>query len=73
MAGKGECSRLISVRDFRKRFVEALDPTEYGERKGNIDPEDLSTEMGVPIETVVDLTEVCRYCMQIVHYTRNVF
>ena len=60
MSAKTDCSRLISVKDFKHRFIEALEPTEYERKKREVDPECLSKEMGVPLETIVDLMEVCR-------------
>lgn len=60
MSGKGEYSQLISVKDFKRQFIDSLEPKEYERKRKEIEPETMEKEMGVPLETVNDLIEVCR-------------
>ena len=61
MAARGECSSLLSVKQFKEQFLEFLQPSEYDRRKNNVELQDLAKEMNVTMEIVTDLSEVCRY------------
>ena len=60
MASRGECSSLISVKQFKEQFLEFLAPTQYERKKVELEPTDMAKEMNVAMEIVTDLSEVCR-------------
>ncbi|XP_068726129.1 uncharacterized protein [Montipora capricornis] len=60
MATRGECtSSLISVRDFKRQFIEFLDPEAYERKRREVVLADMAVEMNVPMEIIADLSEVC--------------
>lgn len=61
MAARGECSSLISVKQFKEQFLEFLEPSQYGRKKVDLELTDMAKEMDVAMEIVTDLSEVCRY------------
>lgn len=60
MAARGECSPLISVKEFKEQFLEFLEPSQYERKKVELQLTDMAKEMDVPMEIVTDLSEVCR-------------
>lgn len=61
MATRGECSSsLISVKEFKKQFLEFLEPSQYERKRNELQLEDMAKEMNVAMEIVTDLSEVCR-------------
>ena len=60
MASRGECSSLISVKQFKEQFLEFLEPTQHERKKVELEPTDMAKEMNVAMEIVTDLSEVCR-------------
>lgn len=60
MAARGECSALISVKQFKEQFLEILEPSEFGRKKVKLELTDMAKEMDVAMEIVTDLSEVCR-------------
>ena len=64
MATRGECtSSLISVREFKRQFIEFLDPEAYERKRREVVLADMAVEMNVPMEIIADLSEVCRYAV----------
>lgn len=64
MATRGECtSSLISVRDFKRQFLEFLEPASYERKRKEVLLTDMVAEMDLPMETIADLNEVCRYAL----------
>lgn len=61
MAARGECSNLISIKQFKKEFMEFLEPAQYERKNFEIDLTQMAKEMDVPMDVVTDLSEVCRY------------
>ncbi|XP_068695251.1 snRNA-activating protein complex subunit 3-like [Montipora foliosa] len=60
MATRGECtSSLISVREFKRQFIEFLDPEAYERKRREVVLADMAVEMNVPMEIIADLSEVC--------------
>lgn len=59
MAARGECSNLISIKQFKKEFMEFLEPAQYERKKFEIDMTQMAKEMDVPMDVVTDLSEVC--------------
>lgn len=60
MAARGECSSLISVKQFKEQFLEFLEPSQYERKKVELELTDMAKKMELPMETVTDLSEVCR-------------
>lgn len=64
MATRGECtSSLISLRDFKRQFLEFLEPASYERKRKEVLLTDMVAEMNLPMEIVADLNEVCRYAL----------
>jgi len=51
---------LISVKEFKKQFLEFLEPSQYERKRNELQLEDMAKEMNVAMEIVTDLSEVCR-------------
>lgn len=60
MASRGECSSLISVKQFKEQFLEFLEPKQYERKKVELELTDMTREMNVAMEIATDLSEVCR-------------
>ena len=55
------CSQLISVRQFQSNYLEVIDNADLDRNLLDLDVYDMAEEMNIPVETVHELSEVCRF------------
>lgn len=54
------CSQLISVRQFQSNYLNVIDNADLDRNLLDLDVYDMAGEMGIPVETVQELSQVCR-------------
>ena len=54
-----ESANVVSVKKFKDQFINVLKPDDFGRKDSDAAEQYLAEEMGVSLETLKELTEVC--------------